>query len=266
MTQFTPARHSGEVAAYVIGFVKEQKGEMWRIFRPLIPFVVLFLLFDVLSRGLFDQDTENSFAIGAFFSTYFFSCLAVSWHRVVIQGPDNYTPMNPFKPKKNELVFVAMGFLIAATTYIMDYIPEFIKTAASENILLYGVLLFFTVLVLIYLPYRVMFYFPVKAVDADVTFRKAYKMSKGFFWSFIFAGVFSYFKIFVVMILYMVFLAFVLLSGFQSSGGVVGLTFFAASYVFALPVLLYFLPIFTIIGVTLVSNFYLYALQNPKDN
>lgn len=260
MEHFTPTLGIKDTSRNIKEYVKTYNDELWRIFKPLIPFIAVLHLFDAVISDLFFPNSKNGFVLGGLVVSYFYTCLVISWHRVVIEGPNNYTPMNPFKPKRHELVFIGMGFLIGICSFLLIGVP-FIGGAVLKiyALSLVGLLM---ILVVIYVAYRLCFYFPAKAVNADITLGKAFDLSKGYLLNIMGASFLASLKIIGFMVLYIlgagVLVAVVM--------GVTGSSDFSftAKFILGVPVNLYFQPILTVIGVTALSNFYLYAVQNPQ--
>ena len=200
MEHFTPSFYVIETSKNVKNFVKEHGYEFWKIFKPLSFFIVGCYLFDAVMSDLYFSYSETTFGIGGIIASYFYTCLAISWHRVVINGPDNYVPMNPFKPKKHEFAFVGASFLIGVGFSIIVFIAATLKSP----VMIFAMIAVF--LVAIYLALRLMFYFPAKAVNAQITLREAYSLSKGYLWKISNACFFASFRLMMLVFLYAIIL------------------------------------------------------------
>ena len=132
-------------------------------------------------------------------------------------------------------------------------------------------------LALMYFSIRIVFYFPAKAVGSDISLSESFSMTRGYFWkivlSYVFAviGFISYWlkPIVIWLICSFVFLVAVLiwlvLGGVDpDSIGVILTSNPIIEFIFELPFNLYSFPLMTMIYVTITSNFYLYAVQNPR--
>ena len=119
---------------------------------------------------------------------------------------------------------------------------------------------------LVYMGCRLSFYFPAKATGNDLTLKQAFALSEGYVMRLIFAPIFASWKIMLMALAY-IFVGFLVLtilgmvagSLIQSGAGAV-----VVQFLFAAPINLFFSPLLTIFGVTVLSNFYQYALQNPR--
>lgn len=260
MDHYQPSFVAKDTAQNITNFVEVNKNEFWKIFKPLMPFIAGCYILDAVISDLFFADSEDGFGLFAIFASYFLTVLVITWHRVVIHGPDNYIPMNPFKPKRHELVFIGVGFLLGL---VMGLIGAGVvigaAVTASPVMIIIAVIV---VLAMIYILYRVCFYFPAKAVDASITLSQAFVLTKGYLWKIISATFRASFKLILLLIAFVIVAAicvFVLVMFLPLSGMpmVLGL-------IVDLPMQLYFGPLLTIIGVTALSNYYLYAIQNEE--
>ena len=267
----------------VSDFVRNNKKELWNIFLPLLPFILGLHVLDAIISDLYYSDGEKgtgilsdiipngegseSFFIGEMVSGYFFVCLAISWHRLVIQGVDSYTPMKPFSPKKNEFVFIGvviLGYVVFVLCLILNAGVMFYLLSMGDEAPVsggYAALLFcIFFLLLMYIFYRFCLYFPAKAVNAKITLRKAFSLSRGHLWRLFFV-MFRMTFLWVFFSLVYAFVASLISLGIQHFLQIPSWEY-VISLVLYLPILLYVTPIITVLGVTALSNYYLYAIQN----
>jgi len=271
MTPFNATLDTKETATNVRTFIKNNMNVFWDIFKPLIPYIAVLTAIDIfMTFFVMEPNPETGelreFSLGGLIATYFFTCLAISWHRVVLDGPDRYTPMNPLKPQKSEWAFIGMGILVFL-------IPFFFGLAAGLLVALTKIKALFllvipAILFAIYLTLKFIFYFPSKATGNTVTLRQSYIMTNGYIWKMFATNVRAAFKTFLWMLLYL-FCAVITLGVIGSTatimnaenmlglGGTLGA-------LMMLPIVFYFQPLFTIIGVTVLSNYYQHALQNKQ--
>lgn len=274
----TPYKATGgikESAANARAFVKEHKDIFWKVFKPLIPFIAILIGIDVaIAYFQFTEnpDSENigDFAIGELIASYFFTCLVISWHRVVLDGPDRYEPMNPFKPKSSDWAFIGMGILVFLIAFMIPLTAGLIAgfAAGVTGASWLFVLIIPAVFVAIYVTFKFLFYFPSKATGNNITLKQSYRMTKGYIWKIIAANFLAAWRITLVMFAY-IFLAFTSImflagaAGVAGAGeGMIGNIAFMLGVAMMLPVTFYFQPLLTVIGVTVLSNFYQHALQN----
>ncbi len=262
MDRYQPTFESKETAWNIGDFLDATKAEFWKIFKPLMPFIAACHILDAVISDLFFAESKNGFSLFSIIAAYFVTALVITWHRVVIHGSDNYTPMNPFKPKRHELVFVGMGFLLGLVIVVIDNGLVFGTTVTDSSIMI--LIAAVVSCALIYMFYRVCFYFPAMAVNAGITLSQAFRLTQGYVWKIIsstFRAAFSFILMLVVFIFAMgmllVLVSVVFPLPFGSVPAILGLFI-------TLPVKLYFVPLLTIIGVTALSNYYLYAIQNEE--
>lgn len=261
MSVFKPGYDAGETAAKVRGFVKEQHDEFIKILKPLIPYIAGFYLLDAVISDAYFADSKNGFQLFSVLSSYFMTVLVISWHRVVIYGPENYTPMNPFSPKRNEILFIGVGVLIGLFFVFAAALPMILAKLLGEAALL---LLFLTVGAGIYLMYRCSFYFPAKAVDSDMTLKQSFALTKGYLWKLICATFFASWRV-ILLVFAFGFVAGILIVGIafalpiDKAGHTIG-------FIIALPITVYLQPLLTVLAVTVLSNYYMYAMQHPRES
>ena len=253
-----------ETARNTKEFIADHMEVFWNIFKPLAPYIIGLLLFDAFINALFftpDPETGKKieFSLGQLISNYFFACLIISWHRVVLDGPDRFTPMNPFKPQKSEWAFIGMSILVFLIPFFAGVIGG-ILTAATNGAALAIIILIALILVAILIMLKVVFYFPSKATGNTITLKQSFKMTDGYIIRMFCANILAALKPFLIMMAYLI-LAGVLVGSLAFAAQNSAFTSFLG-FVYAMPIVLYFQPLLTIIGVTVLSNYYQHALQN----
>lgn len=260
MEKYQPTLGARETARNIKGFIAENKAEFWKIFKPLMPYIIVLALLDVVITDLYMPESDNGFPLGSVISGYFFSVLAISWHRVVINGVDNYEPMNPFKPKRHELMFIVMGFVIAIGMIVAGV--ALVAISYMMGVMAAAVVVMIALIGFTFVFFRLCLYFPAKAVNAEITLRQVFDLSKGYLWKCMNASFFASLKMMILLFVYMIVMVVVMVPVYMSGSGVVPMAAF--EFILTLPMVIYFSPILTIIGVTVLSNYYLYALQHQE--
>ncbi len=275
MTPYRATAGIGESAKNARAFVREHKSIFWDIFKPLIPFIAVLTLIDVaiayfqISQNP-DSELAGSITPGGLIAYYFFSALIISWHRVVLDGPDRFQAMNPLKPENRDWAFIGMGLLVGliafAVPMIIGVITGIIAGVTGMTFLM--ILIAPAVIFAIYLTFKFLFYFPSKATGNNLSLKQSYRLTKGYVWKIIAANILAGWRVYLVMIGYMI-LAFASLGFLGVAAGVSGAgeehltnAGFVAGALIMIPVTFYFQPILTVLGVTVLSNFYQHALQN----
>jgi hypothetical protein len=113
--------------------------------------------------------------------------------------------------------------------------------------------------------FKISFYLPAKAVDAGITLRQSWNMTTGYAWKMFVAGFLSSWRILLIT------LAYALMAG--ALGGMLGGTLFGVEslgfrfvmFICLLPLIVYAQPLMTVIGVTVLSNYYQWAINNPRN-
>ena len=167
MRHFIPTFGIKDTAKNCREFVMDEHIDVfWRIFKPLAIWIVIFTAVDIaVSQFLMpiDPETEkrSEFGVGNLLVAYLYSCLVISWHRVVIHGPNDFQPMNPLKPEKTDWVFIGMGILLGIGVGIVIGIISAVGIALFKAL---GVLIILpAIFASLFVLVRLIFYFPSKA-------------------------------------------------------------------------------------------------------
>lgn len=264
MPKLNPTLGVRDTAKNTKEFMQTNKDALWRIVKSLAPWIAALYIIDVVVSRLYFPDSENGFVLGELLASYFYTAFVISWHRVAIHGPEHAVMMNPFKPKKHELAFIGIGLLIGFTGIVGGAL-------AGSTLLIHpiiGAVAFFSFLIaFLYVGYKICFYFPAKAVNASITFKESFALTKGYFWKLAGAYALSVLRYILGVILYLIGVA---LLGFITAilgGESLGENTVAAiilDTVLTLPIVLYFYPLFYAVGVTVLSNYYQHAIQNKS--
>lgn len=264
MKHYTPTLGTRDTAKNVRSFVMEHHAVFLDILNPLLPPIMALLMLDFVVTQLYFPDSKNGFTLGAMISGYFFTALVISWHRVVLDGPDRYEPVNPYKPKKHELAFLGMGILIGILIVLFCLSLGLIGALLGPAGIAIAVLAAITGS--IYIVYRLSFYFPAKAINQSITLKQSYALSKGYFWKLAGSSLLASLKTIGLCLVYVV-ASFVVLAviAFFAAGPDQGpgFIFNLLVFVLSLPIDLYFSPLLGLFGVTALSNYYQWAINNP---
>ncbi len=262
MYRYEPSYEAGETGKNMRQYVKDHRTTFWTILKPLLPFIIGAGLLDVVLTDVFSTGGKKiESPIGAIISAYFITALIISWHRVVIYGPDNFTPMNPFKPKKSELKYIFVGLGLGLAAGLLSVVT--IAVAAILNSIVMLIVLIILVPALIFVSLRICFYFPAMATDAPVSLKTAFGMTKGYIWKLFAAGLYASWRLMLVTIAYTIAMVltigvFAMLAGTEALDNLTLTTF---AYVLSLPIVVYLQPLLTVIGITGLSNYYQHSLQ-----
>lgn len=292
MSDFQITNTPKEAAFNIRMFVKEHREEYKIIFSPLIPYLTVIVIvtigYNLLMQSMvleFIKDNPPpskaqdvltylnasqshvasnplsylSIVISVIYA-YCFAVLAINWHRVVLLGVGRYEPMNILSPKKHEKNFVLVWVMIGTL------IPYLTGAVLGINI----ALIIISVVIFPYILFKICFYFPAKALDSHLSFKNSFKLTNGCFWAFILTTIRSCWRVALVFFIIMTVIGMI-------SAIIASITFpdyHTAPYlksaynqivgeVFNIIISTFiFSPLFTILGVTLVSNFYQYTLRH----
>lgn len=241
------------------------------IFKPLAPFIAACLFLDIVITEHFmpaypDSEIKHDFSgFSATIGNYFLACLVITWHRVIIHGPDRYTPVNPFKPTRSELVFMLAAIGLFVAVFLAAMAVTLIAGLLGPAIM--GITLIALMFGAIFLFARCSFYFPAKATGNDLSMNQAFKLSEGYVLRLCFAPFYAMWRILLITIGYFALMMAIAFLVHATLPDLMDIPSISVVFQFLLtaPIYLYFSPLMTIAGVGVLSNFYQYALQNPSD-
>lgn len=259
MLHFTPTFGIRETAKNARGFVSEHMNIFWSVLKPLLPYIIALHLFDLivsLSTGV------QEFALGSLLSTYFYAALIISWHRVVLDGPERYTPMNPLKPRKHELMFMGAFALLSILPLIFIISTTFIfSLSEKKELIAIGAIASF--MISMYVVLRLSFLLPAIALNTPLTLRQCFIMTHGYLIKMIFSSILASVRLIGLVLLYVVtvgILMAITVGKSQEAHAAIQIL----NFLLNLPIIAYFQPLLTVIGVTVVSNYYQYEMQNEQ--
>lgn len=248
-----------ETAKNARGFVRENKKTMWRLWTPVIPYMVAIAVLGTLVEFFLGDNLFMAILLrGA--ETVIVMTLAISWHRLVIQGAQA-APMNPFRWTRNETVFMAMAFGLSVAYVALVLLIGVVAVLLGLPKIIQSLLLMTGLLALAYASLRFSFFFPARAANRPLTLAQAYALSRGYVWRMFWASVMAALP--TMLLLVVAGIAIGMVIGLVAAvlpvpGAVLILTF-----VLMLPLQLYFTPVLTALGVTVLSNYYRLATEQP---
>jgi hypothetical protein len=257
----TPTLGARETGRNVRAFVKANNSMIWGIAKPLIPWL---LSFDVLIYYAREFQFQTGQLIISLFSSFFLVIFSISWYRFTINGPNKLVIANPFKPKKSELKVFGLMILILALSFIAGLIAGLILGGLSaflfDKSVGIGVGIVVAVLFPIYVAYRVWFLLPSIAVNNPLPFKEVLRFTKNTFWKLMGADFFAGWRIFLILFACMMIMAGSSL--LLQNNGTLSLVPFVVHLVIVSPIQLYCSVVLNAIGASVLSNYYMWALQN----
>lgn len=260
--QETIWRTTGAIFAYL----KNNLRLVWASIKYYIPYLLIFIAL-ALSHQFFAETLEMKvlgfflLVLGLLGKACIMPFLAITWHRIVLQGPDNFRFANPLRPHKSEwkfmgfgaLLFMTLTILAAAVTGLPLFVKDYVSTGGVVLLMLIGVSFVF------YFGVRASLVFPSIAVEGAHSFREVFQLSKGFFWKIILTIFLSMICFMLIMLVLMIpfFIIMMIVSAF-----LVHLPFFGI-LAMTLSAIVQILSesMGTIIGVMVLSNYYAVITQ-----
>lgn len=266
---FQPTFGICETARNVKTFCKENKAHFRKLLIPLLPSLVIS---GMIPYTPFSEMLRNVLTVLILlFQTYLYTILAVQWHRFTILGPDSDQEIKIFEKKMgvwHYLGFVLIIFLIFLAIMLPSILITYVfHTAISTPILIIGIFSFW--LIATYITSRIGIVLPSIAVGNYLTIKDAFALSKGIVSKIIFASMVATAKP-LLLTLANLLLYFIIVGIFAANNPEFEKTvdtnigFSILTNIVFLPMLVYLQPWMTILGVTSLSNYYLWATQNAE--
>lgn len=271
---FKPTFGYKDTGQNVRNFVHEHSETLWDIFKPLMPFIAIFTLLDLAITQLYmpiDPETgeKQDFGLFSIIANYFLACFIITWHRVIIHGPDSYNVMRPFKPDRAGLKYIFGFFAIIVAGILAGFVGGLIVALLKLKFLALPI---FAVLIIgvLYVGLRVSFYFPAAALGNPLSFKEAFKLSDGYALHILVAPIFAIWKFLLMFLGYILASFAIIFVIILTTGGPEEfvnnpLLNIIVNFTITLPIVLYFTPILAAYGVTVLSNYYQHALQNTDN-
>ena len=266
---WNPTLNATETGRDVRAFVKQFTPVLWRIFKPLLPWIIACHVFDAVVTALFFAP-DGEFALGAFLSAYFYTALVISWHRVVIDGPENAVPMNPLKPQRHEWAFIGVGIGLYLALILIAVLVGGVAALIHPAV---GIILGLALLLAgLYAFIRIAIYFPAKAVNRSLTLKEAYPLTQGLVWKILWAPFVASWRLILGVAGYVFVAALVIGAIFGLAGSMIDIETMpvwiesALNFILTLPMIVYFEPLLYVLGVGCLSNYYLYAIRRGAES
>lgn len=272
--RYIPTHTLDATSGNIQSFIAENRSYMWEMWGRLIPYLIVLYVLEVLITIIYFKDNMEIYEEGylpsifSFAFTYFTSIFVISWHRLVIEG--TRMPVLPFKLTRNELLFVGCFFLIDAVMANLFLLFHYFYPSLIDDVDGLDYYQFFLFLVFCFVStaavYRISFIFPARAAGVTLSLFDSIRLTRGTFFKFVFAMVVCSFRLFCLMLVVtLISLFFVqmvfpfLLMIFKNEESVLAMVVFLTSLM-----TLYFHPKFLVIGVTALSNYYMYAMEQEE--
>jgi len=240
--------------------LRENHALFIRLLKPL----AVWMLFIIAVQLFYSLATKggDSFLFNLL-NMYVYMALAVDWHRTVILGPNNLRPVNLKNPQHNELVFFGMiygiGFISLLVAMVIGLVTAILGLVHTSLIAIAAIAAAFGC---VWISLRLSFYFPARAVDAPITLKQAFAMSKGYVWKMFAANFFATWRV-LLMSVVIAAIALSLMFGLVYAHvlGTIALIMLCTTTMvgLGLAVALYMMPLLTVLWVNILSNYYLYA-------
>ncbi len=253
-----PTNRVFQTIANCLNYTATNLDVFFKILKTLSPYIFLFLF---LKSILINYNFHYVGLLISLFYFYLTSCIIITWHRVVINGADNFIAMHPLKPKINEITFIVMEVLILLGSLAIALLPLWLAAITGQHTLV--ILFFITIPLALYISWKLIFYFPAKATNNTMTLKQSYNLTKGYTFN-MFVVIFTTGIIASLLVkqIYLI-LATIIEAGISILGeSQPEFVYIIFEVLINMPLFLFIYPIIAIFNVTLLSNYYQHALQN----
>lgn len=281
MPSITPTYGAIETGRNVRAFIKGNMDTFQRVMKPLMPIlVVLAVLMALPTDGSIIDATLAQILVGlaTLAQVYVYAFLAISWHRATIEGPEKLVLADPAAPQRNDWAFIGYmilnGVLVIGIISVLGILSVMMTGAIGITsvysagagmgpvFILIAIAVLVAIFLAVYLAFRFSFVLPARAVGDNIGLGKAFGLSRGLFWKATNSYVVAAWRFFLLTILYSFVMGFGI--GFMQAMSGEGekaapLVTSAVTFAFSLPMDLYFSPVLTIFGVSMLSNYYMHA-------
>lgn len=263
---FQPTLGVFETARNVKNFCKENKAHFRKLLIPLLPFLFATGLVQFVPHDT--TEMKVLYGLMILLQIYLYTMLAVTWHRFTILGPDSDQEINVFEKKEGVWPYLGFSVVMGLISFAI-MLPGILVTALLGQVL--GPLIILLVLVImiaaLYVTVRLAIILPSIAIGHRLTIKQAFPASKGLVLKLIFTPMVAAVKPILLMIAYMIVIGIIVVIVAAVNPDLVktadvSLGFSIFLYILFLPIVLYLQPWMTILGVTSLSNYYLWAAQN----
>ena len=252
---FTPTDGTLPTFKNAFGYMRHNLPLFWSVLKNYLPY---FLAAQVigLAVGLVIRLPELTVAL---MNAYVLTFFAIQWHRLIIQGPDQAHFINPIKPDKPALIFFGFSFASGLVAGLVGALSAAILMKVLGGFA-GGILSLLIVGVILWAICRLSFVYPTLAITNILDVKGAFAATKGYVQPLILNGAL---------------IAIIALVPSLIVGAVMSPLYFMttngskkfpdttmehiAKVVMELPTNILLMPLFTALGVTVLSNFYLRA-------
>lgn len=255
MSAITPTYGIRETGRMIRMFTKEHRGLVWRYFKLYLPWILLFHALD-FAISFVPVPFVNQFAVGSLLASYFYTCFIITWHRVILEGPEKAIPVKPFKPEKTDwaFIFMGVGLGVVSTLLTIAIVP---LAALGIGGAILGVCIIFAIIVIFA---KFSFYFPAKAVRKHLSLKASFKMTTGYVWRIWCAYFMAVWRLCLALMAYFIITGVVLGSVAMTGQTIFIVISIVLGILTIIPIYVYFYPLLMAMGVGVLSNYYQHAL------
>ncbi|MGH1404671.1 MAG: hypothetical protein ACRBDL_10555 [Alphaproteobacteria bacterium] len=212
---------------------------------------------------------------------YLMAVIAISWHRLVINGSENYRIMSIFIPRWHEIQFITLLAVLYIIVYGSFFAFPILMMSLPFSIAMMDFGYIFPVMMLVlgcfmaFLFFKCSFYFPAKAANRQITIMQSFDLTRGYFGKIILSYIRASWRVGLAATIYSAVLMFLTPYLMQLIYSPANNAFDSApstwalhgiTLIMGLPFMIFFSPMFLVIGVTIVSNYYLQSISEPEQN
>jgi hypothetical protein len=258
---FEPKETIWSSVGSIFGYIKNNLRLVWASIQYYLPYLLVFLALSFSHQFLVQTIETKIIGVIALFAgllgkAYIMPFFAITWHRIILQGLDEFVYANPLKPQKSEWKFIGFGALLFLTMSVFSVIgaisPLYLQYIADATPV--GHLFLIAFALLVYFFVRASLVFPSIAVGSHLSIREVFALSKGYVWKIVLTGLLASVCMMLILLVLMVpfFLITSALTIFIVHSSIQAALLFCVSAA----VQIFTEALGTMIGVMVLSNYY----------
>ena len=264
---FQPTLGIFDTARNVKTFCTDNKSHFRKLLLSMLPFLFISGLVQAVPHDT--TEMKILFALMLLLQIYIYTMLVVTWHRFTIQGPSSDQDINIFEKKAGVWPYLGFSIALGAIGFAV-MLPGIIIGLVLTKIGVSGAgipVLIVSMFAAFYVSMRLLIILPSIAVGRGLKIKEAFALSKGMILKLMFTPAIAAIKPILLMIAYLIVAIIVIIvamGALQLDKNALenNLGFSIFVYILFCPITLYLQPWMTVLSVTSLSNYYLWATQN----
>ncbi|MBU0859680.1 MAG: hypothetical protein KJ667_07060 [Alphaproteobacteria bacterium] len=266
LSTFKPTDGARATTKNVIGYLRDNAGMFWHFLKPYLP----WLLGAEILRGALaiTVNTGTGDVAAEIICAYTMTCFVITWHRVLIFGPQRAEIINPLRPEMTVMRFIGVSLLFIVSFVVVGAaIGVVVGALLTQQAHLLSILIVaVSVTAAIWAATRMCLYFPALAVGAGLTLPQAFRLGRGFVGPIMVTQFLLTLCMIPIWLLSVLLITpIVMLVADDSEVFPDTLAEHIANLFITLPLTLLLVPILTAVTAMVITNFYLRAIERQRN-